>query len=137
MSKSLKIIVFLLSIIVLLGVLAVAYMGTGIFFGVKSAKNANDEAIKEVACAHSNIYLRKYYETNKEYPTTFEQWAPDYVLKEPPHYSPSYVRTSLNSFTYIVILNSGKKFTITEKDLFSTLDPNVSEQCKEWLKQRN
>lgn len=134
MSKPLKIIVIFLSIIVILGVLAVAYMGIGVFFGVKGAKNANDEAIKEVACTHSNIYLRKYYETNKEYPTTFEQWAPDYVLKEPPRYSPSYTRTSSNSFTYTVTLNSGKKFTITEKDLFSTLNPNVSEQCKEWLR---
>ena len=134
MSKPLKIIVIFLSIIVISGVLAVAYMGIGVFFGVKGAKNANDEAIKEVSCIHSNIYLRKYYEMNKEYPTTFEQWAPDYVLKEPPRYSPSYTRTSSNSFTYTVILNSGKKFTITEKDLFSTLNPNVSEQCKEWLR---
>ena len=134
MSKPLKIIVIFLSIIVLLGILAVAYMGLGVFFGVRSAKNANDEAIKEVACVHSNIYLRKYYETDKEYPTTFEQWAPDYVLKEPPRYSPSYIRTSPNSFTYTVTLNSGEKFTVTEKDLFSTLNPNVSEQCKEWLR---
>ena len=133
MSKPLKIIVIFLSVIVVLGVLAVAYMGVGVFFGVKGAKDKNDEAIKEVACSHTNIYLRKYYETNKEYPTTFEQWAPDYVLKEPPHYSPIYARISPNSFTYTVTLNSGKKFIITEKDLFSTLNSNVQAQCREWL----
>ena len=133
MSKPLKIIVVFLSIIVVLGVLAMAYMGVGVFLRVKGAKDKNDEAIKEVACSHTNVYLRKYYEMNKEYPTTFEQWAPDYVLKEPLRYSPSYARTSPNSFTYSVTLNSGKKFTITEKDLFSTLNPNVQAQCREWL----
>ena len=113
MSRTLKVIAIFLSVIVLLGVLAIAYIGLGVFSGLRGLKNANDEAIKEIACAHSNIYLRKYYETNKEYPTTFEQWAPDYVLKEPPRYSPSYTRTSSSSFIYTVtLINSGKKFTV-------------------------
>ncbi len=134
MSKPLKITVIFLSSTVLLAVSAAAYVGLRASFGVNSAKNRNDEAIKEVACIHSNIYLQKYYETNKQYPATFEQWAPDGILKERPRYAPSYTRTSPNAFTYTVTLNSGKKFTVTEKDLFSTRNSNVSEQCKEWLR---
>lgn len=112
-------------------ILAVVFMK--VFSDIKSAEY-RDKYIKRNVCTSTNIYIRNYYEINKEYPMTFEQWAPDRVLKESPLYNSLYIRTSSNSFTYTVTLNGGKKFTVTEKDLFSTFNPTVSEQCEEWLR---
>jgi type II secretory pathway pseudopilin PulG len=137
MSKTLKVLVGFLAVIVILGALAVVYIGFGVTSGVKSAKNRQDEAIKEVACAHVNVYLRSYYEKNNQYPETFEQWAPNSILKDPPQYSPVYSRTSPSSFTYSVTLNTGESFALTEKNIFTAHDPNVSKQCKEWLEQQD
>ena len=137
MSKTLKVIVGFLAVIVILGALAVVYIGFGVSSGVKSAKNRQDEAIKEVACAHVNVYLRSYYEKNSEYPEAFEQWAPNSLLEDPPQYNPTYSRTSSNAFEYTVTLNSGKNFTLTEKNIFPTHDSNVSKQCREWLEQQD